>query len=351
MEVNQSVETIKMAENISFVSIRLEFCEGENPNGTVCMELEYEYFMIATQVIALLSNVLHYLVLRKVGKDTDASGRAFITFMQHLCGADLLIALLLILYVNCEIRKLILVSDPLFAAAVFSTKTVAVYRYFILMLSSYERYLAVCRPLNYSQNWILSHIHLCCGCSLLTVLGIAVTRDYVLSVEFCILRVSGVEAANRNGSIVNMGLPAIPLIATFALSMKVVATLRARQKLMDQRRGAEQRRIRVFRGVTRFILINNLLCFVCLIPSLVTFSILPAIGLYSFVSTYFSLLVFSLNSGFNNLLMISMNKKYRQRLRSFLVINSICRKVTVEPIPGNSLASRSALSGTDLERY
>jgi len=126
-------------------------------------------------------NILHLLVLHQM---TELRTTKYFWILVNITLSDIMISIISSLYFSCELRVAIFKLSSvaiyiLFCAAQGLIGFAVISRYSVLLITSIERYIAVCRPHDYKTNYIVRKIKMC--------FGFAIALTFIYSFLACVM--------------------------------------------------------------------------------------------------------------------------------------------------------------------
>lgn len=281
-----------------------ELCDGVSEP---CGEFKWEITAIVTNTLGIVANMIHLLILFKI---TNMRGTAYLRILQIMSVVDILSSLTNMLRKACSIRHFYY-QTSLVISAVSSTlfDAPSLWRYYVLVLATVDRYTAICRPFQYNESLTTKRTTLCNVMAMgFVVLELAV-RDFIFYDKICIDAVAGPSnIANRGGpAIYTSVVIAIPFFLTVTLSCFIMGELyRMRKRSMNDQQQS-------ITNAAKYILILNFVFAVCLMPAVI-WVLYSAVSLRNINVTFVWITVetFAAYSIINCIIYGWMSKSYQQ---------------------------------------
>lgn len=268
----------------------------------------------------VLLNIGHIWILQKLKSE---QGNLHLRLLQYASGSDLFAAVSNRLRGHCRLRIFLRDRPIVVSTVIVFWDWVYLFRYYVLAFSSYERYLAICKPFSYSQNRFVNNsrlaLALAAGICLLTT-GL---REYAFRNHLCLDSYLGYSSSyhNTEGSLYSAATVVILMTIIIICSAKVLLELK---RIKDRNTMQENDDIK---RITKYILVNNLLFIACLIPVTLTFIVLSVANSHSVTALFISTVPYTSYGAVNVIVFALMTKGYKAHIRQIIG----CKRGTVDP--------------------
>ena len=194
-------------------------------DAEMCANLTAALILNVLNAASILINILHLVVLSSLQSLRDKSYR---TLLISLCTVDIWCSVSMLLATNCALRTFLSASAPLPTLwnliICILLESGSCVRFLVHCLSSFERYLAVCKPFSHRLSMFVRHLKKAVAAvAILTTAIITCTKVMILSMGFeilCIHSVYGPTTNVQSLAIVVIGasllISALPIV-TFTL--------------------------------------------------------------------------------------------------------------------------------------
>lgn len=309
-QINNNFSTARDIQELNMSSSNwtgvTELCKG---TLSPCSAFTFEMTAIVINSVSILTNILHLIVLRKI-KISNIQGAAYLRIIEIMSVADIISSITAMTRTLCGLR-LLYYHHSLLLTAVSSTlfDAPAMWRFYVLVVATADRYTAVCHPHRYKRSIITTRTTATCLLLFAACICILAIRDIILFDNLCLDTVLGPSSTLRStwASIFNSAVGLIPLVLVAVLSILLIKELyRMRNRAMDNQQQS-------ITNAAKYVLIVNTLYFTCLIPILVwiicqTYFPNDDHSIFSWVSYD----LFAAYGIVNSMLFLWVSKSYRQ---------------------------------------
>ena len=308
-----------MSLNVSS-SVRIHTCGmlqvcPSIPEDDVCATRGVVLASLLLNAVAIIIILLHILLLTRLQSLQDMNTYRMV--LQHIAAADLLSAMSLVVRDNCALR-LHMLGKPLVSAAMLSIATdiAPTFRLYILALSAYERYLAVCQPYGHNEHFIIKYSRLSIGAVWIVAMLLVMTRDLIFHEHLCVHPVLGPTMLK------DFGVLSINCISTFICWLVITVSL---AKLCQELKILKQRRVKTWKD-KRNIASAHYVIIICGLYSIDMIPLALTLLMY-FCSTHQPIVngmagdIFSLYGLVNSVVYGIMTRNYLIEMRQFLCFN------------------------------
>lgn len=177
-------------------------CKG---TSTPCSAFGLEMTAIIIDSVSIVCNIVHLVVIRNI---SDMKGTAFMRIIQIMSVVDISSSVSSILRWLCGLRKLFHHSSLLLSAVTSTLLNVpAMWRFYVLVVATINRYTAICLPYRYNSSITTTHTTACCLVLLVACIFALAARNFIFFDELCLDRVAGPSSSGSSGaSIYNSGI-------------------------------------------------------------------------------------------------------------------------------------------------
>lgn len=245
----------------------LQICPGDSLDRCYT-KYAWKFLVAALNFSSILVNVLHIALLHRV---TALRGSTYLFILQLISIADIY-ATLNVLACFCSFHKLFLGEHVYYAAALAAIKNHAgLVRFDTLAVASLERYLSICYPLlgtsycdrYWSRN---SQIKWTAAFFWIASLAISFASTFVFDEELCMDPMFGPSTTSLALSVSRLLYTSYVLFLTLLMLFCHINTMRQLQS-MGRLRNRRYTQDRTSTQAAYYILIINVMYYVCLIPA------------------------------------------------------------------------------------
>lgn len=238
---------------------RLTLCGNEKK---FCASVYLANTSISVHCASVLLNVTHLALL------CTAPGlkkkRSYRCLLINICSADIATSIVYGFQISCELRKMLYLQDNLAAirALEFASEVVAQGRLLILALVSVERYYAICTPFNFESRCLIKHTGKSCSLAWMFTVIIPTIRFILFPTTVCLHPILG---AFLNGPIDLVGC--LYFLCLTLMSIITITLLVMVWRNLSKRR--QHRESKALANASRFVIINELLFLLMLLPCII----------------------------------------------------------------------------------
>ena len=133
--------------------LAIELCEGNE------LECGRHWIFLLIHIICIIINIIHIVILNHI---SALKQKPYLKILQHLTIGDVVYNSFDIPLCICSLRNWLFASfDLSYAAVLHLLRLVSLCaRFNLLVLTTYEKYLAICKPYRYEQSVAIRHVHL-----------------------------------------------------------------------------------------------------------------------------------------------------------------------------------------------
>lgn len=159
-----------------------QICDESQP---LCLDAAFESTSNVANVFGLLINGLHVIVLSRFYRKSQSS---YLRLMQAIAVSDILNCITTMLTSSCPLRQQLINRSFYYSVVpVSASNAFAVWRYYLLVWATVDRFTAVCRPYDYSSSWLSTRMApVICGSFIIFSMCASVTREALFASTICI---------------------------------------------------------------------------------------------------------------------------------------------------------------------
>ena len=297
------------ASNIFSGGIHVRFCYQEE--SQLCMEPFFETFGIMFKALSLAINFVHFLVIQRL---ENIQGTVFYKTLLITSAFDAFDGLIKVLATICSLRKAMVINKMLRNSIVICWSLGSSLKYYILMVSTVDRWLSLAKPFEYGSLLVIRLFNFfvslgAVGAGVMIGVSCIMYRDVL-----CFTQAFGAVAEPSGESVIY----GCVLTGAHFLVENLFIVLIIRQLIQMNRRSILSGTDKQLRQAAKYLVATAILYSVCLSGFLVR-NILVVGGFQALiVQTNFSCYVFLLNSsyGFLNIVAFAIyTSGYRNKVR------------------------------------
>ena len=286
-------------------------------NSSLCGEVGWEAVAITINIFGVIINILHLIALSRIA---NISGTAYLKVLQVMSVADIFSSCSNMSRKFCPFRHLFYQNSQVInAASSVLFDAPSVWRYYVLVVATIDRYTAICRPYKYNISFLTRYMTTCMLVPLMFVILSLSVRDFVFFDYVCLHTIAGPSSflSGEGPSMFTSGLLSIPFLVTMVLSALIMAELyrMRRRSLNDQQRSIT--------NAAKYILLLNVLFIICLSPAIM-WTLYSAYGHGRAANSlgWVAVETFALYSIVNCILYGWMSKNYQQTVAKMFRIST-----------------------------
>lgn len=290
----------------------------------ICGDMTWEMLCTAMSAVSVVVNILHLVAVHSM---PSLKGRTYLKLLTHIGLVDIFSSISVILQINCQLHHLSYLRPKSIAAVISISSSVApTVRYLIFVLASCDRYLAICKPMYYSQSKVVLYFHMWAAAGWVLCLSAVTVRDTVFLSHLCLNSMLG--ASNYVG-VAPTSLTFTILIISFSISTVLQISVGLEIYRMNKRSHSKNDDVM---KAALYILIIYIEFLCCLCPVLVCV-VLNFNNRCRFHLAWFTTFVFALYGIVNTLTYGWLNPPYRVQVLTML---RCCRPNRVTPYGDNT---------------
>ena len=273
----------------------------------------------SSQIVVLVVNILHLMVLVQLRRREPSVP---LNILITMCVNDISLGIFNAVRFLC-LHQPIFQDDCLVLSLAEGGLNMAVARYYIIAAATYDRFVALCRPFEYTSNHILQNITLYLALLFMTTTLVGVTLKIMSERCWYFATLSTGSAAVAN-SVLRVLHGTILLIITIVTVFSSASVLRELH-LLRKSRGSHPAPNNAVLGLTYLILVTLLVFVICLFPSAFVYFAVRYLTLYE--TQIVSRVAFDTYAIANAVVNGVLYKAYRRQIvENFKVVFCITRK-------------------------
>lgn len=272
--------------------------------GRLCENTYWEMVCTAFSALSIIFNFLHIAVLNRM---VSLKGKTYLKLLNHISIVDISTSVSIILQINCQLHIASHLKSRMIAVVISVVTTVPqILRYYMFALASYDRYVAICKPLLYDQSKVIRWFDGCVTFGWLFCLVYSTIKDIVFSSDLCLDIVFG---ANNLLVAEPVSLMAVIFIVFFATSAGFHFQIMVGREMYRMYKRQQVADSQVLRSAL-YVLIIYIKFIFCLFPVILCL-VLSYTKKCSYVLTWISTLMFTSYGTINSLTYGWLSKSYR----------------------------------------
>lgn len=275
-----------------------------------CGDLGWEVACTTSHLVAIIINILHMVMLRKLNNQLSSS---LLNILMNTSLADILSSFSMIVKINCAIHHLSAGKPQVLTALLSASTDVGpLFRFYILALAAWERTVAICYPQHYQTHVLVRHSLLCIASMWLFVTAAVFLRDFIFNDTHCLTAILGVANyhAMEPKAIIYI-LMLIPSLITGILVVILAWKLRSVRRRIITGESC----LNLLRSYTdtKYVLIVSVAFYISFLPTLISFLLL-FLGIKILVFNWIIVLMFAIYGVGNIAIYAVMSKAYRYQI-------------------------------------